>query len=235
MPSYLYGLVPAAASPPSEAGIAGAEVELWPVDESVAVLRSDVQDDAIHPRRAHLTAHDRVLAAAMAESPVLPLRFGIVTELDPEHVREGLDVPAVVQRMQALEGHAEVQVLWTLDQDTALHRVATAVPRVRDTSLPAVDRGRIVAETLTALAIADLEKILDRLHEYVAERASIESRGTGAARVAALVATRDLDAFVAAGDDLADEVATAGVLRTVAGLPPYTFADLGLDLELTGV
>lgn len=231
MPSYLYGLVPASARPPSEVGIAGAEVELWPIDESVAVLRSDVQDDTIRPRRAHLTAHDRVLAAAMAESPVLPLRFGIVTDLDPEHVRDDLDVPAVVHRMQVLEGHAEVQLLWDLDEATALHRVATAVPHVRDTSLPAVDRGRVVAETMTSIAIADLDRILDRLQEHIADRASIESRGTGAARVAALVAVQDLDGLVAAGDDLADEVAAAGTLRTVAGLPPYTFADLDLGLQ----
>lgn len=236
MPGYLYGLVPASASPPSEVGIAGAAVEVWPLDESVGILRSHVEDDdPIRPRRAHLTTHDRVLAAAMAASPVLPLRFGIVSDLDAERVRDGLDVPAVLQRMQALEGHAEVQLLWMLDEDAALHRVATAVPAVRDTSLPAVDRGRVVAEAMTSIAIEDLDSILGRLHEYVAERTSVESRGTGAARVAVLVAAGDLDSLATSCDELAAEVAAAGTLRTVAGLPPYTFADLDLDLQFGGI
>lgn len=230
MSAYLYALVPASAPPPAEAGLHGAEVTVWPLDDTVAVLRSEIDTRSVQPRRAHLTAHDRVLAAAMEQAPVLPLRFGIVTELDAAHVRDGLDVHAVVERMQALEGHVEVQLLWTLDEEAALHRVATAVPEVRDTSVPAIDRGRVVAEAMTALAVADLERVVARLDDLPAGHAPVEPRGTGSSRVAVLVTTRDLDALVAACDRLADEVADAGALRTVAGLPPYTFADLDVDL-----
>lgn len=233
MPDYLYGLVPASASPPAEVGIGGAEVERRPLDDDVAVLCSTIDEAAVQPRRAHLAAHDRVLAAAMDEAPVLPLRFGIVTDLDAERLREGLDVPAVLQRMRELEGHVEVQVLWSLDETHALQRVARAVPEVRDTSLPALDRGRMVADAMTSLAVDDLDRVVDRLGHRSGDRAPVESRGTGSARVALLVAVEGLDPLVAACARLADEVADAGTLRTVAGLPPYTFADL--DVDLVGV
>ena len=230
MPSYVYGVVPASAGPPAEAGIGGAEVALFAIDDQVALLHSHLDADAVQPRRAHLTAHDRVLAAAMGATPVLPLRFGIVTDLDRDRIRGGLDVPAVLERMKHLDGRVEVQVLWTLDEDAALRRVAEAVPAVRDTSLPAVDRGRAVAETMTELAITDLQRILARLQAHVVDHGPVESRGTASARVAVLVDVGDLDQVVADCGRLADEVATVGSLRTVAGLPPYTFADLGLDL-----
>lgn len=230
MPDYLYGIVPASATPPAEVGIRDAEVERLSLDDDVAVLCSSIDEAAVQPRRAHLAAHDRVLAAAMDTAPVLPLRFGIVTDLDPERLREDLDVPAVLQRMRALEGHVEVQVLWSLDETHALQRVARAVPEVRDTSLPALDRGRMVAETMTSLAVDDLGRVADRLGHRSGDRAPVESRGTGSARVALLVAAEELDSLVAACDRLADEVADAGTLRTVGGLPPYTFADLDVDL-----
>lgn len=230
VPNYLYGLVPASASPPSEAGLDGAEVTVWPLDDDVALLRSHIDADRVQPRRAHLAAHDRVLAAAMDGAPVLPLRFGIVVDLDAESVRGSLDVPALLRRMHALEGHAEVQVLWALDEQHGLHRVAQTVPSVRDTSLPAVDRGRVVAETMTSLAVADLGRVVDRLGDLIADRAPVESRGTGSARVALLVSVDDLEPVVASCDEMAHEVAEAGSLRTVAGLPPYTFADLDVDL-----
>jgi hypothetical protein len=235
VPSYVYGVVPASAGSPAEAGIGGAEVALFAIDDEVALLHSHLDADSVQPRRAHLTAHDRVLAAAMDGSPVLPLRFGIVAELDPERVRDGLDVPVVLERMRLLDGHAEVQVLWTLDEEAALQRVADAVPAVRDTSLPAVDRGRAVAETMTELAIGDLERVVARLRDHVVDRGAVESRGTASAGVALLVAVEDLDQLAADCDRLASEVAAAGSLRTVAGLPPYTFADLDLDLDLAGV
>lgn len=233
MPSYLYGLVPASATPPTEAGLDGAEVTVWPLDDDVALLRSEIDADRVQPRRAHLAAHDRVLADTMDGVPLLPLRFGIIVDLDAESLHDSLDVPALLRRMHALEGHAEVQVLWALDEQHALRRVAQRVPSVRDTSVPAVDRGRVVAETMTSLAVADLARVVDRLGDLVADHAPVESRGTGSARVALLVSADDLEPVVAACDEMADEVAGAGELRTVAGLPPYTFADL--DVDLVGV
>lgn len=230
MPSYLYGLVPASAAPPAEAGILGARVDVRTLDDDIGIVCSHVDQAAVQPRRAHLSAHDRVLAAMMPAGPVLPLRFGIVTDLEPERLRDDLDVPSVVQRMRALQGHVEVQLLWSLDEPEALRRVARALPEVRDTALPAIERGRMVAEAMTSLAVDDLDRVVGRLQAFVADRAPVESRGTDASRVALLVAADELAALVACCDQLAEELAGVGTLRTVPGLPPYTFADLDVDL-----
>ena len=233
MSQYLYGLVPAASAPPDTPGVDGAPVEVWALDETVGVLRSPTDRARVQPRRAHLTAHDRVLAEAMATGPVLPLRFGIiVADVDGHQVLEDLDLRAVETRWQLLDGRTEVQLLWDLDEDMGLQRVAHEVPQVRDAALPAIDRGRVVAEAMADLAIADLDRVVDRLGEHVVARRTPESRGTAGARAAVLVERDDVDALVDDCDALAVEVGAAGTLRHVAGLPPYSFADLHDDVPV---
>lgn len=232
MPSYLYGVVAAGSPPPRQTGLHGATVEVAPVDGRLAVLRSHVDEGDVEPRRAHLTSHDRVLAEAMAAGPVLPLRFGIVTTLPPEQLGDDLDVDELEARMHQLDGHAEVQVLWDLDEDAALPRVVQIDPSVRDESVPAVDRGRRVTEVLAELAVADLEDILERGGGARATTA-VEQRGAAGARAALLVpaeAVQQLETDLAL---LAADVASQGSLRVVAGLPPYSFADTHTPLPVT--
>lgn len=230
MSQYLYGLVPASAAPPATTGVDGAPVEVWPLDRTIGVLRSPTTRERVQPRRAHLTAHDRVLTEAMAAGPVLPLRFGVIADVGGAQVLDDLDVDAVKDRWQLLDGRTEVQLLWDLDEDMAVRRVAHEAPQVQDTTLPAIDRGRAVAEAMAALAVEDLDRVVARLAEHIVARRAPENRGTAGARAAVLVDQRDLDALVDACEQLAAEVAAAGTLRHVAGLPPYSFADLQDDL-----
>lgn len=226
MDHYLYGLVPADAQAPAEPGVAGAEVTLAPAAHDLAVLRSGFDGGVVQPRRAHLLAHDRVLAAAMAAGAVLPFRFGMVTGSDPAGVLDGLEPAVVHERMAALAGRVEVQLLWEPDEDTALRRVVERRPEVRDRSLAAVDRGRLVAEATADLAVADLTAVRDRIADLAVATGEVEHRGTSA-RVAVLVDEDDLDELVARCADLGDRAAGAGTLRTVGALPPYSFVDLG--------
>lgn len=227
---YLYGLVPASATPPAEAGVHDAEVTVWDLGEGLGALASASPEVEVQPRRAHLTAHDRVLAAAMAEGPVLPLRFGIVSDVPAEAVLADLDAPAVLERMARLQGHVEVQVLWDLDEQAALERVVAVAPEVRGSDRTAVDRGRMVADVMSTLAVDDLTAVVGRLADLVAEHVPTEPRGTAGARVALLVATDHVDDLVGRVDELSTRARAMGDLRAVPGLPPYSFADLTVDL-----
>lgn len=228
MADYLYGLVPAGSKAPSVEGIDERPVSAWPLDEALSVLRSDIDSATIQPRRAHLTAHDRVLAAALAAGPVLPLRFGAITEHGPEQVLEGLDRPAAVERMERLRGTVEVQVLWEPDEEDALRRIARKHPQIRDSSRAAIDRGRMIVEALTDLAVEDLTILAATLRDLAVTTQSVEARGHSA-RVATLVKSDCLETFLDACRVIADRVETAGTLRTVGGLPPYSFAALDAD------
>ncbi|HEX2027684.1 MAG TPA: GvpL/GvpF family gas vesicle protein [Nitriliruptorales bacterium] len=229
MPDYLYALVPAGTQAPTEPGIEGRPVSSWILDEALAVLRSEIDGTTVQPRRRHLIAHDRVLAAAMAAGPVLPLRFAAITEAGPEVVLEELDRTAALERMQRLDGKVEVHLIWAPDERTALRRAARTYPQVRDRGLAAVERGRLVADALTEVAVDDLTAVITQVHSLLVTTGPVESRGRSA-RVAMLVEFDGLETLLATCGELADRVAAAGTLRTVGGLPPYSFASLDEDL-----
>lgn len=226
MASYLYGLLPAAADPPRELGLHGAPVRVELIAGDLGVLVSDVEAGEVAPRRAHLGAHDRVLAAAMADGPVLPLRFGLVATSPIADLADELDVAALHGRLHELDGMVEVQVLWDLDEDAAMPRVAQTDPTVTDQSIPALERGQQVAALLADLAAADLASVLRRIDGVGREATDVERRGATGARVALLVAAEDAASLRATCDRIATEVAAQGSLRVVAGLPPYSFAEV---------
>ena len=228
MAAYLYGLVPDGTAAPPEPGVGGGAVTVRRLPPGIGVLTSEYEGDTVQPRRAHLTAHDRVLAGAMATAPVLPFRFGMITEQDTETVLDGLDVQHVLSRMDELQGRVEVQVLWEPDGDVALRRVAERQPEVRDRAIPQVERGRAIAEALADLAVEDLATIGAQLDELVVATGAVEGRG-GSARVAALVEAETLDVFLDRCEAVAQRLSGTGTLRTVGALPPYSFADLDRD------
>ena len=195
------------------------------------MLRSGYDGTSIQPRRSHLAAHDRVLASTMAAGPVLPFRFGVVAE-DPAVLPEALDPAAAHERLRSLAGKAEVQILWEPDEDAAIHRAAQRHPAVRDPAIPAVDRGRMIADVIQQLAIEDLSAIVDQVRHLATTTDRIEPRGT-AARVAVLVDAGRIDDLLATCQLLAERARAAGTLRTVGALPPYSFTDLDRDLVVT--
>lgn len=228
MPHYLYGMVPADASAPSEPGVSGESVSAIGLDDELAVLVSRTDERELQPRRAHLVAHDRVLAAAMAEGPVLPFRFGLVADDDPRAILHELDVDAAVARMRDLADRVEVQLLWEPDTEAALRRVAARHPRVRDQDVSQIDRGRLISAALSDLAVEDLEVVRQELAQMIVSAGPVEAHGSSA-RVAVLVDASRLEGFLDLSEDLAGRVASAGELRTVGALPPYSFADLDVD------
>ncbi|MBW3561285.1 MAG: GvpL/GvpF family gas vesicle protein [Actinobacteria bacterium] len=228
MAAYLYGLVPDGTAPPPEQGVGGGAVAVRRLPAGIGVLTSEYDGHTVQPRRANLAAHDRVLAATMATAPVLPFRFGMITEQDPAAVVDGIDIPYALSRMDELEGRVEVQVLWEPDRDVALRRVAERQPEVRDRAIPRMERGRVISEALAELAVEDLATIGAQLDGMVVATGVVEGRGTSA-RVAALVEAEILDVFLDRCEALARRLSGTGTLRTVGALPPYSFADLDRD------
>lgn len=229
MPHYLYGLVARGAPAPSTPGVDGREVSVRRLDEHLAVLRSTIEGPAVQPRRVHLTAHDRVLTAVMGSTPVLPLRFGIIASGDLSAVTEGLDTSAAVERMTRLAGKVEVHLLWEPDRDVSLRRVAARYPQVRDRRTSAVDRGRMISDAMSQLAVEDLRAAAEQLTNLTFTLDPVEARGSSA-RVAALIEADSIEAFFGACERLAERAVSAGSLRSVGPSPPYSFADLDRSL-----
>lgn len=227
MPQFLYGLVRAGHRAPDVHGLEDAQVELS-VHGRLGVLWSPVGTGAIRPRRAHVNAHDRVLRAAMASGPVIPLRFGsaVPDEQDAAPaVLEGCDADALLERLDALEGQVQVVLSYEPAQSMGIQRIARRHPEVRDRSRSAIERGRAVAAAMQKLAFEDLSRIVSSFAQRATARGDIERSG-GGARVPLLVADSRLEAFLTEAEGFASQVAPAGRLRAVGGLPPYSFSAL---------
>jgi hypothetical protein len=228
-PGYLYGLVPNGVQAPSATGIDGRQVEVWKLDEHLAVLRSCIDNPPVLPRRANLAAHHRVLAEAMAATGVLPMRFGFVSNEDPSVVLKGLDRVAARNRLTEFEGKIEVQLLWDSEESQALQRAAHRRPAIRECRLGKADRGRMVLETLTELAFADITAAVNQLGAFICRTGETEASGYSA-RIALLVKREDFEPLQRRCELLAQQAAALGSLRTVGALPPYSFVDLALEV-----
>jgi len=103
---YLYGILPASVSVPPLVGMDGHSALVIVVEEGLAALASLVplEEFGAEPLRRHLEDprwteekvrhHERIVEAAMVETPILPMRFGTIF-LNLEGVRQMLRENAV--------------------------------------------------------------------------------------------------------------------------------------------
>ncbi|MBI3989303.1 MAG: GvpL/GvpF family gas vesicle protein [candidate division NC10 bacterium] len=98
---YLYGILPSSAPFPPLVGVDGRSALVVIVEEGLAALASIVplEEFGAEPLRRHLEDpqwmeekvrhHERIVETAMAEAPILPMRFGTIF-LSPEGVKRML-------------------------------------------------------------------------------------------------------------------------------------------------
>ncbi|KUN89463.1 gas vesicle protein [Streptomyces bungoensis] len=84
---YVYGIAPAGVRPPDTPGVGGAPVRLLTAPELCAAVSG--APERVRARRRDLAAHQAVLDELLAQGPVLPMRFGVLST-DPAALRTQL-------------------------------------------------------------------------------------------------------------------------------------------------
>ncbi|WP_406410020.1 GvpL/GvpF family gas vesicle protein [Streptomyces halstedii] len=170
---YVYGIVHAdRALPPELTGVGrpATAVRLLPVGDLAAVV-SDVPDD-LRPRRRDLMAHQDVLLRVGSETPVLPMRFGMVAD-DAVTVARAVDKAAVAhhEALERIGGRTEMNVKAMPAQDhveslvrgdAGLRRLLADV-RSHPSYEGNVRLGEAVAKGLARRAEAAVEEVLPEL------------------------------------------------------------------------
>ena len=232
MQVHLYGVIAADADLPTELqGRAGAPVRAV-ADERLAVLVSDLDDDA-RVGRSDLLTHAHVLEAVADAATVIPVQFGMVMPDDETVRREVLDTGAdrTAALLHAFDGLVQLMVGGRYDEEAALREVVRRDPALAATP-SGVDMqskmllGEAVAAGLERLRTEDSDLLVDRLAPHARAVAFTETRDAYSLTGVALLVKRDSRAELdRAVSELSEEVAGRLQLRYVGPQPPYAFLD----------
>jgi hypothetical protein len=232
---HVYGVVPAAAELPSDlAGRCGRPVRRVE-DDLLAVLVSDVDEDA-RVGREDLLVHAHLLEAVAATATVIPTRFGVLVP-DDQTVQDeflGEQRERLLGLLRAFDGCVQVTVHASYDEATALREVLRRDPDLAalrdstdegDTSAQ-LRLGEAVGNALGALQEDAGNFVVDRLRHHALATSINEVRGLyDVASVALLVSRKDRERLDDAVRELDRELGGEMSLRYVGPQPPYAFLD----------
>jgi len=232
---HVYGVIGSAATLPDDlTGRSGRSVRRVQ-DDAIAVLVSDVEDDA-RVRREDLLAHAHLLEAVVAESTVIPTRFGVLMPDDDTVRREFLvDRRAhLLGLLHAFDDCLQVTVTATYDEEAALREVLARDPdlaALRASTAPGDTSGQVrlgeaVSAALESLRSGAAHLVIEWFRPYALATSVNEVRGAyDVANVALLVRRADRVRVDAAVADLDRQVSGQMSLRYVGPQPPYAFLD----------
>ena len=232
---HLYGVVGASVTlPEGLTGRLGRDVRRVE-DDALAVLVSDVEDDArVH--RDDLLVHAHLLEAVIAQTTVIPSRFGVLMPDDDTVRREFLTDRRghLLGLLQAFDGCIQVTVSATYDEAAALREVLQRDPglaELRESTDPDDAAGQLrlgeaVSRALETLRASAADMVVEWLRPYALATSINEVRGAyDVANVALLVRRADRVRVDAAVADLDRQVSGQMSLRYVGPQPPYAFLD----------
>jgi hypothetical protein len=237
---YVYGIVPAdVTSDPEARGVGDPPGPISLVRHGdIAALVSEV--DLARPLGTpeDLLAHQRLLDAASAEVPVLPMRFGGVVA-DPDAVASEMLEPHHDEFAAALEeisGCTQYVLTGRYDESAVLSEILAENPEAaqlqqeirgqdEDATRPARMRlGEIIGEAVAARRDADnatAAEAVERLSEAVVVREP--SHEFGSAYLAVLINDDRRDELEEAYQALASDWAGSVELRLLGPMAPYDF------------
>ncbi len=235
---YVYGIVPADVEmTPDAHGIGGRDVDLVRHGD-IAALVSEVDVTGPLGRPEDLAAHERLLDAAAAEVPVLPVRFGAVLT-DADAVTQEL-LAAHHDRFRAaleeLEGRVEYLLKARYEERAVLREILADNPeaarlrrQIREqpeevTREVRIRLGELINQEIAARRAADTHRIVEMLEPYAVAHAEREpTHHEDAAHVAFLVGTAQRARFEKTAEEIARDGRDRMNVRLLGPLAPYDF------------
>lgn len=239
---YVYGILPADVEmTPGARGIGDRDVGLVRRGR-VAALVSEVDVDAPIGRPEDLAAHERLLDAAAAEVPVLPLRFGAVLA-DEDAVAEellGANHDRFLAALNELEGRVEYLIKARYDERAILLEILREdreAARLRERIRGAPEErtrearmrlGELINEGIDARRSMDTRGVVEALTPYsVAHNEREPTHHQDAAHVAFLVESAQRARFEKAVEEIAQDWRGRANVRLLGPLAPYDFVVTG--------
>ncbi|MEA2421745.1 MAG: hypothetical protein QOF55_844 [Thermoleophilaceae bacterium] len=247
MDAYVYGVIRAGATEHSPGeGIEGKPVELVKSGE-LAALVSDAPKVPVKANRRNLMAHSRVLQATIADTCVLPMRFGVVMPGREAVAQQLLDThrERLAEHLRVLDPYVELDVRALCPEHELLQAVVAERPDiarlrttmegrdVENTYHESIRLGELVAQAVAEKRDEMARRILARLEPLAAAAQPGDPlHEQMVATVAFLVDRGRVQEFDAAVDEVGRQLRDPEVrLRYLGPLPPHNFVDLASETE----
>ena len=234
--TYVYGIVRASSALAYEEGVLGGPV--LPVTAGdVAALTSQVPGTPIRAKRRDVLSHSDVLQKALANGPVLPMRFGTVFDSDTEVVERLLGPSRAELRrlLDEFDGKIELRVRASYIEERVLAEIVRDRPAIgrlqkesrsqrgRNHALQ-LELGQAVASELEARRRHDAASIIDGLSRLAREVHVDEPWSEyDIVRASFLVRDDDVKKFDAALAGIAREHEGRVHFKCIGPLPPHSF------------
>ncbi|MBV9309602.1 MAG: GvpL/GvpF family gas vesicle protein [Solirubrobacterales bacterium] len=237
MANYVYGIVRKATKAPSRPGIGDAPLQLIGGDGAAALV-SELPTERLDMGREELLTHAKVLEEALANGPVLPMRFGVILE-DPDAVRRDIleaHSAELLSQLEQFDGKAEMRVRVTYEEQPLMREIVrdnSEISKLRESvrgkpeAATYYDRlrlGELIAEAVERKRYAEAQQILDLL---ASNAVAVEVADPAHERVVLdasfLLERKRLEEF----DDLVERIAREQVerlrVKLTGPLPPHSF------------
>jgi hypothetical protein len=230
MALYIYGYVRSADAREQDGGVTVLR------EGEVSALVNELGEEVVAPRRANLLAHAAVLERALEHGPVLPLKFGMVSE--EEVVREDLRRRAteLAEQLAAFENRIEMGVSALYREEEVLREVIAENPAVAEarralegrpeaaTHFQRIHLGELVANAIEAKRAEDGHDILRELGPHAVACSTDPPMHERMVVNAAFLVERDkVAAFDAAVEQVSRLRAQRMQFKLLGPRPPHSF------------
>jgi hypothetical protein len=234
---YLYGIVATGALRELDApGVGDARVETLELGPLTALV-SPVRTSELRFRRRDLQRHLDVLAAAFAQTAILPYAFGTVAPSRDalEESLGGANATRLLDALGRLDGHVQLNVKATYDETAVLSELVGNDPELRRMSDRArqlgaaghfeqVALGERVAAAVDALRQRDADRLAAAIEPLAADIAHDDVSDLTVLKASLLVRRDGLDRAEQELERIAADASPRLRLEAVGPLPPTAFA-----------
>lgn len=248
---YVYGLIRAGDAPADPEAFAGLRAVAAPqapvialASGPLAAIASPIDAADVMATRRHMLAHAKVLEAVMAERPILPMRFGVITATAADlHATLAPEADGLCALLDELDGRVEMGVKAVCDEAAVMRAIVADRPDIAEryaalkqgdpaaTQFQRVDLGREVAGLRAEWRDAERERLIARFAD-VAERVVVHEPDDDDLLVfnaAFLLKREDEPALFARVEALDADYGEALTLKYVGPVPPYNFVNTRLS------
>jgi len=245
--TYVYGLIRAEDHHPVSAPAVGDPSQPVTIISSgcIAALVSPIDQAEIMPTRRQMLAHTKVLEIAMADRPVLPMRFGIIVP-NPDTLLQVIGPRSQELRglLGQIDGRIEVALKASWNEQFMWREVAAEHPHLavsgralmgrgeQQTYYDRIELGRAISAALDEKREAARRLLLQIVSPFAVQVKELAPVNDAMfAHLAMLVEKTSEPALYQTVVALERSQSSGLTFRYVAPIPPYNFVTVALDFE----